>query len=78
MIQDLRLALRMLWRSPGFSALAVLCLTLGIGATTSVFSWIEGILLRPFPLVQDQAVWLPSQGSTALNAMTFRGRISRI
>ena len=34
--------------------LAILCLTLGIGATTSVFSWIEGILLRPFPLVANQ------------------------
>ena len=54
MLHDLRLAVRMLRRSPGFSILAILCLTLGIGATTSVFSWIEGILLRPFPLVQNQ------------------------
>jgi predicted permease len=54
MIQEFRLAFRMLRRSPGFSVLAILCLTLGIGATTSVFSWIEGILLRPFPLVHDQ------------------------
>ncbi len=52
--QDVRFALRILRRSPGFSLLAVLCLTLGIGATTSVFSWIEGILLRPFPLVIGQ------------------------
>jgi predicted permease len=54
MLQDLRLAFRMLRRSPGVSFLAILCLTLGIGATTSVFSWIEGILLRPFPAVPDQ------------------------
>ncbi len=52
--QDVRFALRMLRRSPVVSILAVLCLTLGIGATTSVFSWIEGILLRPFPLVAHQ------------------------
>src|SRR5579872_1613153 len=54
MFQDLRIGLRMLRRNPGFSILAILCLTVGIGATTSVFSWIEGILLRPFPAVAHQ------------------------
>ncbi len=54
MIQDLRIGFRMLRRSPGFSFLAVLCLTLGIGANAAVFSWIEGILLRPYPLVSSQ------------------------
>jgi predicted permease len=53
-MQDVRLALRLLRRAPGFSALVVLCLTLGIGANAAVFGWIEGILLRPFPLVADQ------------------------
>jgi macrolide transport system ATP-binding/permease protein len=52
--QDVRFALRMLRRNPGFSLLAILCLTLGIGANATVFSWIEGILLRPFPLVAHQ------------------------
>src|SRR5437016_8768428 len=52
--QDLRYGLRMLRRNPGFSLLAILCLTLGIGSTTAVFSWMEGILLRPFPLVAHQ------------------------
>src|ERR1041385_4268149 len=55
MLRDLRFAFRMLGRNPGFSFLAILCLTVGIGATAAVFSWIEGILLRPFPLVVDQA-----------------------
>jgi macrolide transport system ATP-binding/permease protein len=52
--QDLRFGLRMLWRSPGFSFLAILCLTLGIGTNAAVFSWIEGILIRPYPLVAHQ------------------------
>jgi macrolide transport system ATP-binding/permease protein len=52
--QDLRFGLRMLRRSPGFSILAVLCLILAIGANAAVFSWIEGLLFRPYPAVVDQ------------------------
>ena len=52
--RDVLYGLRMLRRSPGFALLAILCLTLGIGANAAVFSWIEGILLRPFPLVAEQ------------------------
>ncbi len=53
-LQDARFGLRMLRRSPGFSLLAILCLTLGIGANAAVFSWIEGILFRPYPAVAHQ------------------------
>src|SRR5215470_7352177 len=52
--QDLRYGLRQLRRSPGFAALAILCLTLGIGANAAVFSWLEGILFRPYPMVAHQ------------------------
>jgi len=54
LLQDLRIGARMLRRSPGFCVLAVLCLTLGIGANAAVFSWIEGLLFRPYPLVANQ------------------------
>ncbi|HEY2823948.1 MAG TPA: ABC transporter permease [Gemmatimonadales bacterium] len=54
LVQDVKIGVRVLARSPGFTVLVVLCLTLGIGANAAVYSWIEGILLRPYPGVRDQ------------------------
>jgi macrolide transport system ATP-binding/permease protein len=62
-LQDLRYGLRQLRRSPGFSVLAILCLTLGIGANAAVFSWIEGILFRPYPAVTHQEQLLALAGT---------------
>jgi len=65
LLQDLRFALRMLRRSPSFAVLAILCLTLGIGANAAVFSWMEGLLFRPYPMVANQERLVALTGTTS-------------
>jgi len=55
-IQDIRYALRALARAPGFAVVSIVTLALGIGATTIVYSLVDGVLLRPLPIHQPDRV----------------------
>src|ERR1700736_3656443 len=74
MISDLRQALRLLFKSSGFTVIAVLTLTLGIGANSAIFSVIDTVLLRPLPLPRPNElamVWGKSAQSPGRESQSF-------
>jgi putative ABC transport system permease protein len=66
LLQDLRYAVRTLLANPGFAATAILCLSVGIGLNSAIFSVVDGILLQPFPYPDaDRLVVLNSTNQRA-------------
>src|SRR5258707_1681024 len=58
--QDIRFAARGLRKNPGFTVVSLLSLALGIGATTSIFSVVYGVLINPYPYAKPNEIWAPS------------------
>ena len=78
LIQDLRHALRLMMRAPGFTLAALATLALAIGVNTAVFSVIYGVLLRPLPYPAPDRIVILSEEHPGGNAILRAPRLSNL
>ena len=67
LFQDVRYALRSLWYSKGFAITAILCLGFGIGLNSTIFSIVDGVLLKPFPYNDPDRIVVPAMHNRPLD-----------